>query len=149
VAYQKRRSTILEKAQTRLRGLQSVHPTLNLGNGLTLQSYADLIEASSAQLQAHNLALAEADRTRIEFAQAEASVSAISSRILSAVAAMYGKDSKEYEMAGGKRPSTYKRSKKQSSATGANEPQNGSVSPNTTASNGAAMNGAEQVSQSR
>ena len=97
MVYQKRQSAILEKAQARLRGLQSVNPTMDLGNGLTLQGYAALLETSTTQLQTHNLTLAEADRTRIEFAQAEASVSALSSRILSAVAAMYGKDSKEYE----------------------------------------------------
>ena len=87
MVYQKRRSAILEKAQTRLRGLQSVNPMMDLGNGLTLQDYAALLEVSSSQLQTHNLTLAEADRTRIEFSQAEASVSGLSSRILSAVAA--------------------------------------------------------------
>jgi hypothetical protein len=117
MAYQKRRSAILEKAQTRLRGLQSVHPFMDLGRGLTLQDYTVLVEASEKQLQTHNFALAEADRTRIEFAEIEASVSALSSRILSAVAATYGKDSKEYEMAGGKPPSSYKRAKKQSLMT--------------------------------
>lgn len=102
MVYQKRRSTTLEKAQERLRGLQAVHPELNLGNGLSLQDYANLLADADIRLQAHNQALAEADRTRIEFAQTEATVSALSSRILSAVAAMYGRDSKEYEMAGGK-----------------------------------------------
>ncbi len=119
---------------------------MNLGNGLTLQEYATLIEDSGSSLETHNLALAEADRTRIEFAQTEASVSALSSRILSAVAAVYGKDSKEYEMAGGKPPSSYKRTRKPStvSETGASQtmavPANGAAP---TSSNGAASNGAQ------
>lgn len=146
--YQKRRSVILEKAQTRLQGLQSVDPTMDLGNGLSLQNYAELIEASGIQLQTHNSALAEADRTRIEFAEIEASVSALSSRILSAVAAMYGKNSKEYEMAGGKPRATYKRVKKSSLAPSANEPQTRSTVLNPTSSNGATMNGAGAMSQS-
>jgi hypothetical protein len=132
MAYQKRRSAILDKAQTRLRGLQSVNPTMDFGNGLGLQNYADLIETSAAQLQTYNLALAEVDRARIEFAETEASVSAISSRILSAVAAAYGRNSKEYEMAGGKAHSTYKRPKQQNSTTSASEAppeSNGSTSP--------------------
>ncbi|MBW4520072.1 MAG: hypothetical protein KME16_10285 [Scytolyngbya sp. HA4215-MV1] len=140
MAYQKRRSTILEKAQTRLRGLQSVNPTLDLGNGLTLKDYADLIESSDSRLQTHNAALAEADRTRIEFSEIEASVSALSSRILSAVAAMYGKDSKEYEMAGGKPPSRYNRVKKQVSATASSGTLVSNSSQNMAVSNGASIN---------
>jgi len=142
MVYQKRQSAILEKAQARLRGLQSVNPTMDLGNGLTLQGYAALLETSTTQLQTHNLTLAEADRTRIEFAQAEASVSALSSRILSAVAAMYGKDSKEYEMAGGKPPSSYKRAKKQTAATEPTIAQNSAASSGTASTNGSTMNGA-------
>jgi hypothetical protein len=146
MAYQKRRSATLEKAQTRLRGLQSVNPSMDLGNGLTLQGYADLLETSSTQLQTHNLALAEADRTRIEFAQVEASVSMLSSRILSAVAAMYGKDSKEYEMAGGKPPRSYRRSNQQASTTEPTIAQENNVSSNTPSTNRIAMNGAGATS---
>lgn len=144
MTYQKRRSTILEKAQARLRGLQSTRSAVNLGNGLTLQDYAASIETSITRLEAHNLVLAEADRTRIELAEAETSVSALSSRVLSAIAAMYGRDSKEYEMAGGRPLSSYRRSKKPSSA--ASEPQSetfsGTAQPSDTAqSNGSATNG--------
>ncbi|MBW4578087.1 MAG: hypothetical protein KME42_00750 [Tildeniella nuda ZEHNDER 1965/U140] len=138
MTYQKRRSATLEKAQSRLSGLQSVHFTINLGNGLTLQDYAALIATADTQLQTHNLALAEADRTRIEFAETEAALTALSSRLLSAVVAMYGKNSKEYEMAGGKPPSTYKRSKKQASTTSSTAAQNG----DTASTNGAITNGA-------
>jgi hypothetical protein len=152
MVYQKRRSATLEKAQARLRGLQSIHPDLNLGNGLTLQDYMTLITATATRLQTHNLALAEADRTRIEFAEAEAEVSNLSSRILSAVAAMYGRNSIEYELAGGKPPSTYKRAKKQSSATdriqlqNTSQPQNTSIASTNGATNGAINNGAGAIS---
>jgi hypothetical protein len=123
MAYPKRRSTALEKAQARLRGLQSVHPEMELGNGLTLQDYAAQIERADNHLQAYNTALSESDRTRIELVETEAVLTQLSSRILSAVAATYGKDSKEYEMAGGKPPSSYKRSYK---SAGAATPQAGS-----------------------
>lgn len=139
MAYQKRRSATLEKAQARLNGLRSVHAEMDLGHGLTLRDYAALIATSDTRLQAQNLALSEADRTRIEFAETEAALSTLSSRILSAVAAMYGRDSKEYEMAGGKPPSTYKRSKKQASTTSSTTPQTGDIA----STNGAAMNGAQ------
>jgi hypothetical protein len=145
MTYQKRQSTVLEKAKARLRGLQSVQVRMDLGNELTLQSYADLIEASDTKLTSHNLALAEADRTRIEFTEAEASITVMSSRVLSAVAAMYGKDSKEYEMAGGKPLSNYKRAKKRSTATSLRELQNNNELSNPIRSDGTVMNGAKEV----
>jgi hypothetical protein len=145
MVYQKRRSTTLEKAQARLRGLQSIHPNLDIGNGLTLQDYAALITTSDTCLQTHNLALSAVDRTRIEFAEVEAAVSILSTRLLSAVVATYGRDSKEYEMAGGKPPSNYKRSKKQPLATNLNQSQNGTIAP----TNGATSNGAGAVPLSR
>jgi len=144
MVYQKRRSATLEKAQARLRGLQSIHPNLEIGNGLTLQDYAALITTSDTCLQTHNLALSAVDRTRIEFAEAEAAVSILSTRLLSAVVATYGRDSKEYEMAGGKPPSNYRRSKKQL-ATNLNQSQNGTIVP----INGATPNGAGAVPLSR
>jgi hypothetical protein len=151
---QKRRSTTLEKALSRLRGLQSAHPTMDLGNGLTLQGYSNLIDASGARLQAYHLALTEADRTRIEFAELEASVALLSSRILSAIAAQYGRDSKEYELAGGKPPSAYKRAKQQSvtslsaaslSATDRPASQGGNGASGAASSTGAVMNGARAL----
>ncbi|NJN85312.1 MAG: hypothetical protein HC881_01985 [Leptolyngbyaceae cyanobacterium SL_7_1] len=148
MAYQKRQSAILEKALARLRGLESLDPTMDLGSGLSLQGYADLIAASNAKLQTYNLALAEADRTRIEFAEAQSSVSTISSRILSAIVARYGKDSKEYEMAGGKPPSRYKRSRKKSLATSTNQSQSESTSSDSAQLNGSARNGYGELSRS-
>lgn len=145
MTYQKRRSAKLEKAQARLGGLQSIHPAMNLGNGLSLQDYAALIATSDTQLQTHNLALSTADRTRIEFDEIETALSTLSSRILSAVAAMYGRNSKEYEMAGGKPPSTYKRSKKLAATASSTTSQNGGA----TSTNGAATNGAQATTPSR
>jgi hypothetical protein len=137
MAYQKRQSTVLEKAQTRLRGLQSLDPAMDLGNGLTLQDYATLIASSGNHLQTYNVALAEADRTRIELDAVEADLSLMSSRVLSAVAAMYGKASQEYEMAGGTPLSRAKRSRKVIPATSS------TALGESAAPMGAGMNGAE------
>jgi hypothetical protein len=132
--------------------LQSIDPSLDLGNGLTLQGYAALIAASNTLLQTYNLALAEADRARIEFAETEASISGVSSRILSAIVAMYGKDSKEYELAGGKPPGNYRRAKKTAPVGDLPEPQPSQDSPdltmrNVTSSNGAERNGVGDLTQ--
>lgn len=111
MAQRRRRSNILDTAQVRLSGLRSIDPALDLGSGLSLQDYANLIATSRDRLQSYHLALAEADRTRIEFAETEAMVAKLSSRILSAVLGKYGRDSMEYEMAGGTPPRNYKRAK--------------------------------------
>ena len=148
MAYKKRRSTALEKAKNRLNGLQSLYPAINLGNGLTLQSFATLIETSSDRLQTHNVALSEADRTRIEFAEIEVAVSTMASRILSAIAATYGRGSKEYEMAGGKPPSTYRRSTKPIVAIDLIESMVKTDASSIPTSNGAVLNGAEGMAKS-
>ncbi len=115
MGYPKRHSATLAKAQDRLRGLQTVHPTLDLGYGVTLPDYAALIDNVDRQLQAHNAALAATDRTRIELTETESALSRLSSHILTAVVARYGRESKEYEMAGGTPPSRAKRAKKAAS----------------------------------
>ncbi|HEY9615538.1 MAG TPA: hypothetical protein V6C64_01765 [Microcoleaceae cyanobacterium] len=137
MVYQKRSSTVLEKALARLQGLQSLDPQMQLGNGLSLQDYANLINLALKQLEAYNLALATADRDRIEFAATEASVTNLSSRLLSAVAATYGKDSKEYELAGGKLRTNYQRSKKTATTTDLAS----TLSNSTSTLNGSVVNG--------
>ncbi len=124
MSYQKRQSTILEKAQDRWLGLHTIHPGMDFGVGLTLPDYATLIDTADRQLQAYNAALAAADRARIAFDTTEATLSALSSRILTTVVAVYGKESQEYEMAGGTPPSQSKRAKKAAAATPA-PPQSG------------------------
>lgn len=141
MVYQKRNSTILEKALARLQGLESLDPQMNLGNGLTLQDYATLIKLALQQLQAYNISLAAADRDRIEFAAAEASVADLSSRLLSAIAATYGKNSKEYELAGGKFRTNYKRSTKPATPTTSETTLLNANSLDTNPLNGSSMNG--------
>ncbi len=144
MGYPQRESAPLVKAQDRLRGLQSIHPNLNLGNGLTLQDYAEIIQTTDRQLQAHNVALVEADRTRIELATTESNLKSLSSRVLITVAALYGKESKEYEMAGGTPPSRSKRAKKAAAVTPASAPDVAMPTPAVAAisnGNGAKTNG--------
>jgi hypothetical protein len=149
MAYTKRNSTPLEKAQARLRGLEAVDSEMDLGSGLTLQEYAILIQTADSQLQDYNTSLSESDRKRLELTETEAALTQLSSRILSAVAATYGRTSKEYEMAGGKVPAT-KRSRKSSVAVESRVASTVSQGENSTftvaatngSSNGSSPNGA-------
>jgi hypothetical protein len=54
-------STILEKAQTRLAALKSIESTLDLGNGLTIKAYSQLIDDTRQKLETYNTALSVVD----------------------------------------------------------------------------------------
>jgi hypothetical protein len=62
-------------------------------------------------------------------------------RILSAISAQYGKDSKEYELAGGKPRNSSKRTNKPGTTTSTTGTQSNSTS-GTASLNGATLNGA-------
>ena len=109
MARQKRSSRILEKAQLRLDGLQSIDEALNLGAGRTAQNYDKAIEALRDKLSAYNKVLATADSLQTEVSEAERELADLSEQMLISVAAKFGKDSMEYERAGGVRKSARKR----------------------------------------
>ncbi|HIK46368.1 MAG TPA: hypothetical protein IGR64_16030 [Leptolyngbyaceae cyanobacterium M65_K2018_010] len=106
---QKRSSIALEKAERRAAALKSINPGLDLGGGLTLDSYQLEIEQLRAQLNTYNESLSFVDRALSTVRDTEKQIGALSERMLIAVAARYGKDSYEYEMAGGIRKSERKR----------------------------------------
>lgn len=99
----KRSSQILEKAERRIAGLKSIHSALDLGNGLTIEAYIQVIEQTRQKLEAYNTALSTVDQTYNTALTAERSLSELTERMLIGVASKYGKNSDEYEMAGGRR----------------------------------------------
>lgn len=105
-------STRLEKAQTRLAALKSIQATLDMGNGLTVRAYSELIEDARQKLEAYNTALSIVDQSYAAVTDAEEVVAEWTERMLIAVAYQYGKDSEEYQMAGGTRRSDRKRPKR-------------------------------------
>ncbi|MDZ8052235.1 MAG: hypothetical protein RMX68_030185 [Aulosira sp. ZfuVER01] len=113
----KRTSIILEKAQRRIAGLKTIDASLDLGNGLTVEIFSELIEDTHRKLEAHNMALSAADQTGTLISQAERSLADLSERMLTGVASKYGKGSDEYEMAGGARKRTGKRNSRKVNAS--------------------------------
>ncbi len=103
MARQKRGSRTLEKAQKRLDGIQSVNPKLNAGAGFTAAGYVKLIGELRTDISAYNTALSNLDELTNRVADKEKVVAEYSERMLLGVAAQYGKDSHEYEKAGGVR----------------------------------------------
>jgi uncharacterized protein YukE len=101
MARPKRSSVTLQKAEKREAALQSINPTLNLGNGLTLEAYSTLIETLRAQITTYNSALSTLDDQSRQIKDTEQQLRNLSEQMLLGVAAKYGKNSGEYGKAGG------------------------------------------------
>jgi hypothetical protein len=114
----KRRSRFLANAKVRAAGLKSIDPSLDVGNCLTLPSYNKLIGEFEVALDVYNTALSNLDRLNNLVNDLERKLREVSEQMLSGVACKYGKNSYEYEMAGGTR-----RSKRKSSPTPPVDPE--------------------------
>ncbi len=108
----KKMSRTLAKSRKRLSGLTSIKPELDLGNGLTNAAFRAKIEDTEIKLAKYNELLSEVDRFQNDFLASEKELNEFSNRMFSAVAAYYGKDSSEYENAGGVRKSEIKHTPK-------------------------------------
>ncbi|MEH2079830.1 MAG: hypothetical protein V7K89_07385 [Nostoc sp.] len=102
---QKRTSRILEKAQLRSAGLKSIVPSINFDENYNLEKLIESIEQLRNKLDVYNTALSVVDSSKTEIEQMEKNLSQLSEKMLMVVAIKYGKDSREYEMAGGVRNS--------------------------------------------
>lgn len=105
MAYKRKTSPHLTEAQKRLANLKAIAPNLDLGNGLTVAAFTAEIAAAQSALDAYNALLAQADGAGNDFKAVEKQLRTLSARYLAAVGVKYGKDSNEYEMAGGTRTS--------------------------------------------
>jgi hypothetical protein len=105
----KRSSAVLDAAEKRLAGLASISENLDLGQGLTLANFRKAVEDTRTLLDQYNQLLSQVDEMADRLSTAEKALKEMNSRMLNAVAAVYGKDSIEYEMAGGVRQSERKR----------------------------------------
>ena len=110
MSYRKRtNSRTIQNASTRAAGIESIDPALNLGGDMTITAFNASIEEARAKQTAYNTLLSQADEAANVFEAAEAKLRDHAERMLAAIAAQYGRDSNEYEKAGGKRKSDRKR----------------------------------------
>ncbi|MEH2260043.1 hypothetical protein [Nostoc sp.] len=105
----KRGSKVLDRAHRRIAGLKSISPTLDLGNGVTIDTFAAAIKKTQDKLEAYNSSLSTVDLTQGALELTEKSLMELTEHMLVSVAAKYGKNSDEYKMAGGVRRSERKR----------------------------------------
>ncbi|MEH1832884.1 MAG: hypothetical protein V7L29_12575 [Nostoc sp.] len=103
MARRKRNSSVLERADRRIESLQSISVELDFGEGLTIQAYTMTINDLRSKLAAYNTALSTIDKLTDDVNNAEQVVITMSEKMLLGVGSRYGKNSQEYEMAGGAR----------------------------------------------
>ena len=116
MAFKKRASPDLVKAEERAKKLGAVNPTLEVG-GLTLPAYQEQVMSARTLLDRYNVLLTEADLLADQFDNAETGLKDWSERMLAGVGVKYGKDSPEYEAAGGVRKSERKKPTRKSPPT--------------------------------
>jgi hypothetical protein len=105
----RRKSAAIIAAQDRLSGLMNIDPIIDLGNGLSAQSYQDKIEMTEAKLNAYVNAVAKADAARAMLIDAEKELSDFSDHIMRGVSVKFGMNSAEYVSVGGTRKKDRKR----------------------------------------
>jgi uncharacterized protein YciW len=105
MARRKRTSKVVAKARMRAVLLTSISETLELTEELTLADYRAHITAVEQRLAAYNMKLAELDGMLNDLEAAEKGLNEHTKRMLAAVGVVYGRDSNEYEQAGGTRQS--------------------------------------------
>ena len=110
MAYMKSSSMNYEHAIKRIASLKAIDPTLDLGNGLTVESYQQSIDQVSKVMEDYNTHLSLADSLRSSIK--EKLLRAFSERMLTGVAAKFGKDSEQYQKAGGTKKSERRRPKR-------------------------------------
>lgn len=110
----KQRSLIIEKAEARKASLLSISDKLDFGMGLTSKAYDQLLTRARQSQQQYNTLLSQIDEAHNNFQVLERELADMSERMLTGIATHYGKDSSEYEKAGGTRKSERKRRKQRS-----------------------------------
>ncbi|WP_017656036.1 hypothetical protein [Fortiea contorta] len=105
MAFRKRTSRVLEKAHLRFSGLKSILPAVKFDEDYSMEKLITSIDHLRTKIDVYNSALSVVDSSRTEIEEIEKNLSQLCEKMLMAVAIKYGKDSREYEMAGGVRNS--------------------------------------------
>jgi hypothetical protein len=99
----KKISSHFDQAVVRCAAIKSIHSSLDLGNGLTVAVYEAALNDLRDKLNDYNTHLSLVDEKRSRVLESELFLKDLSDRMLSGVAAKYGRNSEEYTKAGGTR----------------------------------------------
>src|SRR5204862_90203 len=109
MAYKKRSTSHFDQAVTRLAALRSIDTQMDLGNGLTLAIYTSAVTDLRNRVDDYNTYLSHVDEKKNQIGESELKLRDLSERMLAGVASKFGKNSNEYEKAGGRRKSERKK----------------------------------------
>lgn len=109
MARKKKTSKTIDDANVRLSSIKSIAENLDLGNGVTAVGYENLINEVKTLLDDYNTTLSTVDAKANLYEAKEKELRDLHERVLISVAAKYGKDSNEYEKAGGVKKSERKK----------------------------------------
>jgi hypothetical protein len=112
MAYLKKSSLDYDGAVKRMASLKSIDPALDLGNGLSIEAYQQSIDQVVSAVESYNTQLSLADSSASNLRDKEKNLRALSERMLTGVAAKFGKDSDEYQKAGGIKKSDRRKPKR-------------------------------------
>lgn len=102
-------SPAITDGEQRIAGMKSIDEALDLGNGVTVVSGEALLTDTRKLLVDYNASLAISDGLLTAFETKEKELQKFNAKVLPAVGLKYGKDSAEYEKAGGVRDSERKK----------------------------------------
>ncbi|RCJ18687.1 hypothetical protein A6S26_28300 [Nostoc sp. ATCC 43529] len=105
MSQKKRASRVLENAELKFSGLKAINSSLDIGDDYNITKLTQLIEELRGKLENHNSILRMIDSSKLEVEQLEKNLAIYCENMLTGIAFKYGKDSREYEMAGGVRKS--------------------------------------------
>ena len=106
---QKRTSPAVQAAETRATALCNISPTLVLGDNLSLASFKTKIGDTKVLLDSYNSLLSQSDAALGALKKGERQLADLSERMLKGVVSKFGRDTDEYQNAGGVRKSMIKR----------------------------------------
>ena len=99
----------MKELEQRIAGMKASDPAMDAGNGVSVAAGEALLTEARTLLENYNIKLAEGDDLLNQFTAKNREAGKFNSKVLPAVGLKYGKDSSEYEMAGGKRESERKK----------------------------------------
>jgi hypothetical protein len=89
-----------------------INATLDMGNGMSIKAYQASLQDAEAKIEAYNTAVANIRQIESDAIAAEKKLAEYSERMLCTVAGYYGRTSNEYEMAGGTKRTSRRRTVK-------------------------------------
>ncbi|MFN6565402.1 MAG: hypothetical protein RMY28_037150 [Nostoc sp. ChiSLP01] len=101
----KRSSPVLEKTEQKLIGFKSINSSLDFGDSISVNHLSELTGQLRDEIDQYNMMLTALDTAKEKIEILEKSICETSERLVDGVASKYGKNSREYEMAGGVRKS--------------------------------------------